>query len=466
MATQADTEAKPKPKPKPKPLTSATSISEESSSPIPSTSSLLSSYLGVGFALFLGFLPKNSLSYVASLQSRNRILALKLFQAEEQLRQLRSRRKEDAKANARVVEIFAGHRNGWREEERRLFGEIEAAAEEIAGLRARLAEAEEATAEMRTCVERLEREVAERDEMIELLARSRDGEGDDEDLGEKEKVRVSERADPAPEACFLERNGELELDEIAALYAQQSRFGTELFPPQVHAAAPAVASKPWIERSNGWQDTQYDSLESTYNIKHLVPRRESPWKVDGESSGVPAKLKLLEQELINLEKVGKGDLSKIPTLMRKQAKRYQSLAGKIDDLCRRMQVTDPCDPTLSPEFRTQRQTEFLLEAFQLQNRATETRDKLNALQTETAKCSFGDELTAQAKLKTRRSLDSIRSNLKEIQRNLEIWLARIMGDLEGILARDGASRVRDFYLSPYPLCDKFMPLCIDLVSIP
>lgn len=114
------------------------------------------------------------------------------------------------------------------------------------------------------------------------------------------------------------------------------------------------------------------------------------------------------------------------------------------------QVTDPCDPTLSPEFRTQRQTEFLLEAFQLQNRATETRDKLNALQTETAKCSFGDELTAQAKLNTRRSLDSIRSNFKEIQRNLEIWLARIMGDLEGILARDGASRVRDFYLSPYP----------------
>lgn len=68
---------------------------------------------------------------------------------------------------------------------------------------------------------------------------------------------------------------------------------------------------------------------------HLF-RRESPWKVDGESSGVPGKLKLLEQELINLEKVGKGDLSKIPTLMRKQAKRYQSLAGKIDDLCRRM----------------------------------------------------------------------------------------------------------------------------------
>jgi hypothetical protein len=58
--------------------------------------------------------------------------------------------------------------------------------------------------------------------------------------------------------------------------------------------------------------------------------------VDVESSGVPAKLRLLEQELINLEKVVNGDLSKIPLAMRKQVKRYQTLAGKIDDLCKRM----------------------------------------------------------------------------------------------------------------------------------
>lgn len=64
-------------------------------------------------------------------------------------------------------------------------------------------------------------------------------------------------------------------------------------------------------------------------------RRESPWKVD-DSTGISSKLKLLEQELLNLEKVGKSDLSKAPSLMRKQAKRYQALAGKIDDLCRTM----------------------------------------------------------------------------------------------------------------------------------
>lgn len=68
----------------------------------------------------------------------------------------------------------------------------------------------------------------------------------------------------------------------------------------------------------------------------FIPRRESPWKVDGDSTGVSSKLKLLEQELLNMEKLGKSDLSKVPSLMRKQAKRYQALAGKIDDLCRRM----------------------------------------------------------------------------------------------------------------------------------
>jgi hypothetical protein len=105
------------------------------------------------------------------------------------------------------------------------------------------------------------------------------------------------------------------------------------------------------------------------------------------------------------------------------------------------QTSDPCDSTLNSEFRTQRQTEFLLEAFHLQHRATETRQKLSTLQAETAKGSFGDEL--------RRALSSIRNNFKEIQRSLEIWLARILGDLEGMLARDGASRIREYFLSPY-----------------
>jgi len=73
-----------------------------------------------------------------------------------------------------------------------------------------------------------------------------------------------------------------------------------------------------------------------------------------------------------------------------------------------------------------------------------------ALQTEIGKNSYREEMRNETTLTTRRSLDSMRNNFKEIQRNLEIWLARIIGDLEGILSREGASRVREYYISRYP----------------
>ncbi|XP_020253626.1 uncharacterized protein LOC109830687 isoform X2 [Asparagus officinalis] len=116
----------------------ATSISiSASDNPNPSS---LSIYLGLSFAVFLGFLPKSSIPYLSSLQSPNRILSLKLFQAKNQLKTLRSRRKEDSKANARVVEIFASHRHAWQQEERRLLDQIESTNEEIEGLRGRVGE--------------------------------------------------------------------------------------------------------------------------------------------------------------------------------------------------------------------------------------------------------------------------------------------------------------------------------------
>lgn len=124
------------------------------------------------------------------------------------------------------------------------------------------------------------------------------------------------------------------------------------------------------------------------------------------------------------------------------------------------QANDPCDSTLNSEFRTQRQTEYLLEAFHLQHRAAETRQKLSTVQAETAKSSFGDELPAEAKVSTRRALSSARNNFKEIQRSLEIWLARILGDLEGMLARDGASRIREYILSPYASAVRWVRLLL------
>ncbi|CAN6712116.1 unnamed protein product [Malus baccata var. baccata] len=377
------------------------------------TKKLLCSYLGLSLGIFLALAPDN----FQELQTQVGELSARLWQAEEQVRLMTSRRKEDSKANARVVEIFASHRNAWQAEEKRLLHQIDAAHQEIGHLHARILELEKTQDDSSARIRDLEREVGERDDMIGFMA-TRGGGG-----AEAEAV-------DADHHCHRHQG-----KEEVNVYDNAVAFGFDS-----HLVADA---------SKLWQDVQYESLEPLYHMKHFVPR-ESPWKLDGEWTRISSKLKLLEQELLNLETIGKSDLSKVPSLMRKQTKRYQALAGKIDDLCRRMQGSDPSEPTLSPEFRTQRQTEFLLESFRLQQRATETGQKLMAVQTEIGKSSYGDELGNQAKHNTRRSLDSVRNNLKEIQRNLEIWLARIIGDLEGILARDGASRVGEYCISRYP----------------
>lgn len=411
---------------------------------------LLSSYLGLSFSLFLAILPPNSISLIPNLQTQIRNLSIRLLQAEEQLKQMKSRRKEDSKANARVVEIFASHRNAWQAEEKRLLQQIDFASEEVSSLRAKVEDFEREKEEWQGKIQDLEREVGEREEMIGFMSRNvvAGGGGSEFVGGEEESGRCGSGE------CY---GGEEEEEENGNFVYGQQYYQHLLHQQQQGSDGGfssdllASASKFWSETASTlWQDVQYDSHESLYHMKHFVARRESPWKVDGDSTGVSSKLKLLEEELLNLEKVGKTDISKAPSLMRKQAKRYQALAGKIDDLCGRMQASDPCEPTLGPEFRTQRQTEFLLEAFRLKERASETGQKLLALQNEIIKSYSGDEVGSQAKLTMRRSFEAIRNNLKDVQRNLEIWLARIIGDLKGILARDGASCQREYYISRYP----------------
>ncbi|KAF3506639.1 hypothetical protein F2Q69_00007431 [Brassica cretica] len=360
---------------------------------------LATSFLGLSFSVMLAHLPSDALSLIPRLTTEVSELKQRLEAAEEQVRQMKCRRVEDSKANARVVEIFTSRRNAWQEEEKRLQNRIH--------------EMEEEREEFMNRIHELEREVGERDEMIGFM--SRRGIEEEEDDNSTERYGVDQHT----------------LSSSPTAYPSSHQFWAE------------------AHNTNPFQDVQYESLESVYHMKQFVPRRESPWKIDSEATGVSAKLRLLEEELLNLEKVCPSDNSKVLSLLSKQAKRYQALVGKIDDLCRRMQNSDPCDATLGPEFRTQSQTEFLLECFRFQQRASETGQKLVALQTEITRSNQGDQLN-QAKMNTRRSLDLIKNNLKEVQRNLEIWLARIIGDLEGILARDGASCVREFYVSRYP----------------
>ena len=145
------------------------------------TDKLFCSYIGASFSMFLAMLANNS---VPALQGKVRSLSLRAAEAAEELRQMKSRRQEDSKANARVVEIFASHRNAWQAEEKRLLQQIDAAAEEIACLRGRVAELEDAAAHG-------ERDVAERDEMIGFMSRRIEEEG----LGGRERERYGKKSE-------------------------------------------------------------------------------------------------------------------------------------------------------------------------------------------------------------------------------------------------------------------------------
>jgi hypothetical protein len=275
------------------------------SPPRDSTSSqLTATYLGVSFALFLATLPSGTAArHVASLQSRGRLLASRLLAAEDQLRQLRARRREDARANARAAEIFAGHRAAWMEAERRLQARAAAAADEAASLRAHLADAEADAAALRARAERLEREAAERDELLTALLaatsragysgggplpRVRDGEEQEEEerarhdaLGEREHEQDPLPAPPLDHAA--DTTDAEALAAAAALYAQQRQKHDDDF---YTAAMAASGMPPWMEmdRSKAWQvcDTTKSCLpfSTLFTCCQLRNRKDTNLRVD------------------------------------------------------------------------------------------------------------------------------------------------------------------------------------------
>lgn len=203
---------------------------------IPNTTTF-SSYLGLSFAVFLGLLPHSYHDHLAALHTRNRNLFLKLLQAEDQLRHMQSRRREDSKANARVVEIFATHRNAWQVEERRLLQQID-------HLQARVGELEKSEAELGAMVEKLQMEVEEREEVIGFMSKRGEVRGEVgrevcvpqnkgggnhlmEDYGSLAgrvgRIRVSEGLDPLPDICFSGRS--VDADQMGSFLGCHSLHG-------------------------------------------------------------------------------------------------------------------------------------------------------------------------------------------------------------------------------------------------
>lgn len=203
---------------------------------------VVSSYLGVSFSVFLALAPKNCIE----LQRRVRELSSRLWQAEEQVIQMRSRRKEDSKANARVVEIFASHRNAWQTEEKRLLQQIDAVNQELAHLNARIADFEKAEADSRARILHLEREVAERDEMISFMS-ARGGEVEFEEESGGAGCRNEWCGNEVKEGCGFERDVGLDGVNVNVLYEQRQCSNG------IDSDFLSSSSKIWADRASLWQ---------------------------------------------------------------------------------------------------------------------------------------------------------------------------------------------------------------------
>ncbi|CAL4949301.1 unnamed protein product [Urochloa decumbens] len=212
------------------------------------------------------------------------------------------------------------------------------------------------------------------------------------------------------------------------------------------------------------------------------------WKTDIHALAVSYKIKRLKQQLLVLEKLAAAEgkekeeaaaaaaarssageagcsssgsrlqqpRSRYQTMMNflsKHVKRYQSLDDKIDDLCARMEESKR---SVGRERRRQGAGEqssaalgqFLEETFQLQRFMVATGQKL--LETQ-ARISLGLSSSSRGGgsagggagndgVDMKRLMDVAGALLRDVQRGLEVRIARIIGDLEGTLTFHGILR--------------------------
>lgn len=277
----------------------------------------------------------------------------------------------------------------------------------------------------------------------------------------------------------------------------EDQSNDEIFGDQPGSAASQL-SKEEIEAEKDVEialihaHTRHNSLEDAFfSVSSKLASDGQPFlRMDFQALGVSFKIKRLKQQLQILEnlagtqpcepdksdstnekKVEPNGLMQVISLLNKQLKRYQTLEEKIDSLCRRMvrnlkrffsmlQLSSlfvllhnllqlensgtgtsrlPLDAGTTE--RIEKLEQFLEETFQLQRFMVATGQKLMELQSK-AKSSLagveGQEESAGFNLE--QFLDVVSTLFKEVQRGLEVRIARIIGDLEGTLASAGILR--------------------------
>ncbi|KAJ6431181.1 hypothetical protein OIU84_018635 [Salix udensis] len=140
------------------------------------------------------------------------------------------------------------------------------------------------------------------------------------------------------------------------------------------------------------------------------------------------------------------------SLLNKQVNRYQSLQRKIDELCKRMHDNDvdmsPGDSstgTARKKEETKTLETFLDDTFQVQIYMVATGQKLMEVRSKIASgfVEVPEELEKSAgSFDIKFFAENIKTLFQEVQRDLEVRITRIIGDLEGTLGCEGMIRMR------------------------
>ncbi|CAL1404486.1 unnamed protein product [Linum trigynum] len=191
------------------------------------------------------------------------------------------------------------------------------------------------------------------------------------------------------------------------------------------------------------------------------------WRMDLHALGVSYKIKRLKQQLLMLERLtekqesgeedsgdqdnGVKDFLMLISLLNRQISRYQTLQAKTDELCQRMHDSD-VETSSSSSKREERSKgemkrleHYLEETFHVQRYMVSTGQKLMDVQSKIGSgfVEVPEELNKSGgSINIKRFADNVKALLQEVQRGLEVRIARIIGDLEGTLACQGMIRLR------------------------
>ncbi|GMY07546.1 interaptin [Fagus crenata] len=205
----------------------------------------------------------------------------------------------------------------------------------------------------------------------------------------------------------------------------------------------ASSSQPLNKTNNSLWRMDLHALQVSYKIKRLKQQLLMLERLTGKQESVE------DTESNDNEKSGMKGFLALMSLLNKQVGRFQSLQGKADDLCKRMYENNLTmnggdSSTARPKEETKALEHFLEETFQLQRYIVATGQKLMEIQSKIASGFAGvvEEIHKTASFDMKRFADSVRTLFQEVQRGLEVRIARIIGDLEGTLACEGMIHLR------------------------